>query len=363
MSNKPSVATIVGARPQFIKAATVSRALIGAGLREILVHTGQHSDANMSEVFFKEMEIRPPDYFLGIAGLSHGAMTGEMLKQIEGVLLKEKPDVVLVYGDTNSTLAGALAAAKLHIPVAHVEAGLRSFNMKMPEEINRALTDRVSKWLFCPTETAVQNLKDEGYQAPNYIIENVGDVMLDASILFSDRSRWPVEVPQRLKDNSFVLCTLHRQESTDSPEVFKSLIGALKSMATTMPVVWPVHPRAKKKIAELGISTDGILTTSPLGYLEMLALLKACKLVATDSGGLQKEAYFFNKPCLTLRAETEWVELVQIGANVVCGTDGVKVLSAFRQVLESSMPDLKSALYGNGNSAKQVAQSILRSFA
>lgn len=359
MPKSLSVATVVGARPQFIKASPVSRALEEASLREILIHTGQHSDANMSEVFFKEMEIRPPDYFLGISGLSHGAMTGEMLKQIEGVLLKEKPDVVLVYGDTNSTLAGALAAAKLHIPVAHVEAGLRSFNMKMPEEINRALTDRVSKWLFCPTETAVINLKAEGYKAPDYIIENVGDVMLDASLMFAERARWPGEVPETLQGKPFVLCTLHRQESTDSPEVFKSLIGALKKMAETMPVVWPVHPRAKKKIAELGISTDGLITTSPLGYLEMLALLKACKLVATDSGGLQKEAYFFQKPCLTLRSETEWVELVEIGANVVCGTDGSTAEKEFVRTLGSSKQPIKTGLYGNGDSAKRVTTALL----
>lgn len=360
MSKTLTVATVVGARPQFIKASPVSRALEEAGIREILIHTGQHSDANMSEVFFKEMEIRPPDYFLGISGLSHGAMTGEMLKQIEGVLLKEKPDVVLVYGDTNSTLAGALAAAKLHIPVAHVEAGLRSFNMKMPEEINRALTDRVSKWLFCPTDTAVKNLIAEGYKAPDYIIENVGDVMLDASLMFAERARWPGEVPETLQGKPFVLCTLHRQESTDSPEVFKSLIGALKKMAETMPVVWPVHPRAKKKMAELGISTDGLITTSPLGYLEMLALLKSCKLVATDSGGLQKEAYFFQKPCLTLRSETEWVELVEIGANVVCGTNYETVVLEFLQSLSSSPPSFVTGLYGSGDSSRIVARELSR---
>lgn len=360
MSKTLSVSTVVGARPQFIKASPVSRALEEAGIREILIHTGQHSDANMSEVFFKEMEIRPPDYFLGISGLSHGAMTGEMLKQIEGVLLKEKPDVVLVYGDTNSTLAGALAAAKLHIPVAHVEAGLRSFNMKMPEEINRTLTDRVSKWLFCPTETAVKNLKAEGYKAPEYLIENVGDVMLDASLMFAERARWPSEVPESLRGKPFVLCTLHRQESTDSPEVFKSLIGALKKMSETMPVVWPVHPRAKKKMAELGIATDGLITTSPLGYLEMLALLKSCKLVATDSGGLQKEAYFFQKPCLTLRSETEWVELVEIGANVICGTSASTILSSFKSV--DVFPKMRPDLYGKGLGAQGIAQRLSASF-
>lgn len=360
MSKSLSVATVVGARPQFIKASPVSRALEEASLREILIHTGQHSDANMSEVFFKEMEIRPPDYFLGISGLSHGAMTGEMLKQIEGVLLKEKPDVVLVYGDTNSTLAGALAAAKLHIPVAHVEAGLRSFNMKMPEEINRALTDRVSRWLFCPTETAVKNLQAEGYKAPDYIIENVGDVMLDASLMFAERAKWPSEVPETLQGKPFVLCTLHRQESTDSPEVFKSLIDALKKMAETMPVVWPVHPRAKKKMAELGISTDGLITTSPLGYLEMLALLKACKLVATDSGGLQKEAYFFQKPCLTLRSETEWVELVEIGANVVCGNDPNQINLEFMNHIDRRPNFSRIDIYGDGRGRNKVVELILR---
>ena len=361
MSKNFSVATVVGARPQFIKASPVSHALEEAGLREILIHTGQHSDANMSEVFFKELAIRPPDYFLGISGLSHGAMTGEMLKQVEGVLLKEKPDIVLVYGDTNSTLAGALAAAKLHIPVAHVEAGLRSFNMKMPEEINRALTDRVSRWLFCPTETAVQNLNAEGFKSPEYIIENVGDVMLDASLMFAERARWPKELPEKLQSEPFVLCTLHRQESTDSPEVFKSLIGALKKMSETMPIIWPVHPRAQKKMAELGISTDGLITTSPLGYLEMLALLKSCKLIATDSGGLQKEAYFFRKPCFTLRSETEWVELVEIGANVICGTDGTKAVTEFARISDAFIQNFNAGLYGSGNSAKKIALAIRNS--
>lgn len=358
MSKTLSIATVVGARPQFIKAAPVSRALQEAGLREVLIHTGQHSDANMSEIFFNEMELRSPDYFLGVTGLSHGAMTGEMLKQIEGVLLKEKPDIVLVYGDTNSTLAGALTAAKLNIPIAHVEAGLRSFNMKMPEEINRVLTDRVSKWLFCPTTTAIQNLNSEGYRAPDYIIENVGDVMYDASMMFAERARWPSEVSEALQGKPFVLCTLHRQESTDTPDVFKSLIHALRTMSETMPVVWPVHPRAKKKLAELDISVEGLITTPPLGYLEMLALLKSCKLIATDSGGLQKEAYFFEKPCLTLRKKTEWVELVQFGTVTLCGWDPTEILTAFREKSMSIPPRVSGGLFGTGNAAQLIARLL-----
>lgn len=350
------IVTVVGARPQFIKASPVSRALREAGISESIIHTGQHSDANMSDVFFHEMEIPKPEYFLGISGLTHGAMTGEMLKRIEEVLLQKKPDAVLVYGDTNSTLAGALAAAKLHIPVAHVEAGLRSFNMRMPEEINRTITDRVSKWLFCPTKTAVQNLESEGYKAPAFEIQNVGDVMFDATMHFKSKAKWPQELSQTLRSGPFVLCTLHRQESTDDPTVFSNLLEALTKIAVEIPVVWPVHPRARKTMEARGLRPAGIHMIAPVGYLEMLALLDACSFVATDSGGLQKEAYFFEKPCLTLRTETEWVELVECGANTLCGHNTDRIVSCAKEILSNSTKQKHPALYGDGTAAKKIAE-------
>jgi len=353
-----TIVTVVGARPQFIKAATVSRALLEAGISESIIHTGQHSDANMSDVFFSELEIPKPKHFLGISGLTHGAMTGEMLRRIEEILLQEKPDALLVFGDTNSTLAGALAAAKLHIPVAHVEAGLRSFNMKMPEEINRTLTDRVSRWLFCPTASAVKNLKIEGYSTPTFQIENVGDVMFDATLYYKKNARWPSELPESLRKKPFVLCTLHRQESVDDTKVFTELLSALSKIAQESPVIWPVHPRSRKKMESLGITPSGVHLIAPVGYLEMLALLEACTVVLTDSGGLQKEAYFFGKPCLTLREETEWTELVELGVNVLCGLKSSAIEAAFYRNL-SSPPDFREAQpYGNGLAANAVARCL-----
>lgn len=352
-----NIITVVGARPQFIKAAPVSRALREAGITESLVHTGQHSDANMSDVFFEEMEIPKPEHFLGISGLTHGAMTGEMLRRIEEILLQKTPDAVLVFGDTNSTLAGALAASKLHIPVAHVEAGLRSFNMRMPEEINRTITDKISRWLFCPTDTAVKNLTAEGFQSPPYHIENVGDVMFDATLYFKKKARWPSELSIEFQKKPFVLCTLHRQESTDDPKVFRELLDALITIAKEKPVIWPVHPRARKMMDALGLKPKGIHMIAPVGYLEMLALLEACDLVATDSGGLQKEAYFFRKHCLTLRTETEWVELVQAGANTICGHDPKKITeTAFSKRAVISAVNL----YGNGDAARKIAAILTK---
>lgn len=350
-----NITTIVGARPQFIKAATVSRAFQDEGVHETLIHTGQHSDANMSDVFFTDMGIPRPAHFLGISGLTHGAMTGEMLKRVEELLLQDRPDVVLVYGDTNSTLAGALAAAKLHIPVAHVEAGLRSFNTRMPEEINRTLTDKMSKWLFCPTETACKNLAKEGFHQPVHLIENVGDVMLDATLYYKSQARWPKAVPEDLQSKPFMLCTLHRQESVDDPRVFSELLDALTKISEVMPVVWPVHPRARKAIETHALQPVGLHLLSPVGYFEMLALLEACRAVATDSGGLQKEAYFFRKPCLTLRSETEWTELVEAGANTICGTSASRILHAFGEL--APVP-LGNNLYGTGSAAKIIARSL-----
>lgn len=299
------IATIIGARPQFVKAAAVSRVIKNTeSVEEIIIHTGQHYDVNMSDVFFEEMDIPKPDYNLNINGMGHGAMTGQMLEKIEEVLLSEKPDWVLVYGDTNSTLAGALAAKKLHIKVAHVEAGLRSFNMNMPEEINRILTDRISDVLFCPTSTAVDNLKKEGYENIDTKIINVGDVMLDVALFYKERATKPKDsLPEQ-----FVLCTVHRAENTDDVDRLKSIFESLEIISKTTPVVLPLHPRTKSKLISIDYDFDNskIKFINPVGYFEMIWLLQNCSFVMTDSGGLQKEAFFFKKQCITLRDETEW---------------------------------------------------------
>lgn len=348
-----NVVTIVGARPQFVKAAVVSRAFSAhKDIEEIIVHTGQHFDANMSDIFFEEMRIPKPKYNLGVSGLSHGAMTGEMLKGIEEILIKEKPDWVLVYGDTNSTLAGALAASKLHIKVAHVEAGLRSFNMKMPEEINRILTDRISNILFCPTETAVNNLKKEGFENFNAKVINVGDVMLDAVKFYSEFA------PECSYKEDFVLATIHRAENTDSIERLQNIFRAFNEIAREMKIVLPLHPRTKKILEQNKIETNNIDIIAPVGYFEMLSLLKGCKMVATDSGGLQKEAYFFQKPCLTLRDETEWVELVTSGTNQIVGTDFKIILNGFKH-FKSVKLNFDSSLYGIGTAGNEIALNLL----
>lgn len=307
--------TVVGARPQFIKAAPLSYA-IGqcCDIEEILVHTGQHFDVNMSEVFFRELDIPTPRYNLGIAGASHGAMTGRMLEALEAVMLKEQPDGVLVYGDTNSTLAGALSAAKLNLPIAHVEAGLRSFNRKMPEEINRIVTDHLSSILLCPTQTAVHNLKREGLQRG---VHHVGDVMYDASLLALQCARASSDVLDRLglEPETFSLATIHRAENTDNREQLAKVLDYLKAAARELPVVLPIHPRTRKLCNIFGLDLKGLITSEPVGYLDMARLLDACVSVFTDSGGLQKEAYFHRKPCVTLRTETEWIETIDYGWN------------------------------------------------
>lgn len=346
------VVTIVGARPQFVKAAVVSRAFAKQkNIEEIIVHTGQHFDANMSDVFFDEMKIPKPKYNLGISGLSHGAMTGEMLKGIEEVLLKEKPDWVLVYGDTNSTLAGALAACKLHIKVAHVEAGLRSFNMRMPEEINRILTDRLSTVLFCPTQTAVNNLKKEGYDNFTSKIVNVGDVMLDAVKFYSEF------MPPCPYKEPFVLVTIHRAENTDDEVRLRSIIEGLNVVSKELKVILPLHPRTKKILENYKISTSNIEIIQPASYFEMLSLLNGCSIVATDSGGLQKEAYFFKKPCVTLRDETEWVELVENGFNELVGADKNKIINGIRSALKKN-PSNDLFLYGTGDSSLSIIKEF-----
>ena len=300
------IVTVIGARPQFIKAATVSRAFHQTGAQEIIIHTGQHFDANMSEVFFQEMEIPKPHYHLDISNLSHGAMTGRMLEKIEQILISEKPDYVLVYGDTNSTLAGALAAAKLHIPIAHVEAGLRSFDMKMPEEVNRILTDRISSILFCPTQAAITNLNQEGFQHFNNRIVLSGDVMYDAVLFYQQKAKEVSTILGRenLTKNGFVLATIHRAENTNDPARLHEIVNALNEIHLHQPVVLPIHPRTKAYLQSNQIDLN-VKMIDPVGYFDMLSLLDNCSLVLTDSGGLQKEAFWFRKHCITLRDQTE----------------------------------------------------------
>ena len=349
---------VVGARPQFIKAATLSRQFKLLGINELIIHTGQHFDANMSEIFFAEMEIPKPAYQLDIHGLTHGAMTGRMLEGIEEILLKEKPDAVMVYGDTNSTLAGALAASKLHIPVIHVEAGLRSFNMQMPEEINRILTDRISNVLFCPTDTAVKNLQREGFEnMPIKIIKN-GDVMQDAALYYAAKAEQKSDILKKNGLSKFVLATIHRQENTDSPENLRNIINGLNEINRQIPVVVPIHPRTRNILSQLNIIPEFTII-DPVGYFDMIMLLKSCELVITDSGGVQKEAFFFGKHCITLREQTEWVELVENGFNILVGSNPEKLKKAF-EIMSCKTSDFSLDLYGKGQAAERAAKEILK---
>ena len=348
------IVTILGARPQFVKAAVVSRAFANSKeINEIIVHTGQHFDREMSDIFFEEMEIPKPDYFLGINGKSHGAMTGQMIEKIEEVLLVEKPNFVLVFGDTNSTLAGAIACKKLNMKLIHIEAGLRSFNNKMPEEINRILTDRISDLLFCPTKTAIKNLKNEGIV--DSIIYNVGDVMQDAVNFYSSRAKKPFFKI----DDHFILCTIHRAENTDDDAKLSSIFKSLEEISKKTQVVLPLHPRTKNKLNELGydFNQNNILVIPPIGYLEMVYLLNHCEYVMTDSGGLQKEAYMFKKFCITLREETEWVELVENGFNLLVGSDRNKIINAANNFKSVS---INSGLYGDGQASEKICEIILK---
>jgi UDP-GlcNAc3NAcA epimerase len=356
------ILTIIGARPQFVKASAVSRALKAfSDLDEVIVHTGQHYDPNMSDVFFREMEIPQPRYNLEVNGAGHGAMTGRMLEKLEPVMMTEKPDLVMVYGDTNSTLAGALAARKLNIPVAHVESGLRSFRMTMPEEVNRILTDRISDLLFCPTEQAVRNLGTEGYDKFPAQIHLVGDVMYDSAIFYSRlaESRASVFSGKDLGANPFILCTIHRQENTDNIGNLKSLISALNSLNREIPVVLPLHPRTGKILHQHNIVPE-FKTIEPVGYFDILMLLKHASIVMTDSGGMQKEAYFFGKYCLTLREETEWTELVENGYNQLAGTNADTIIKGFHALIGKPFTD-KHRLYGEGKASDTIA-SILSGF-
>lgn len=350
--------TIVGARPQFVKAAAVSRAIQGdRRLVEILVHTGQHYDANMSKVFFAELGIPPPAHLLRVGSGGHGAQTGRILEAVERVLLSEKPECVLVYGDTNSTLAGALAAAKLHIPVAHVEAGLRSFNRAMPEEINRVLTDHVSEWLFAPTTTAVDNLAREGISGDHVML--VGDVMLDAALFHANRSSRVLE-SLGLSPKSFVLATIHRAENTDDQARLGAIFSAFNLAAAETPLVVPLHPRTRAALALLNWRPGaGLRLIDPIGYLDMVALESSARLIVTDSGGVQKEAFFHRVPCITLRTETEWAELVECGWNTLAPPIGVKqIAQAISRGIRSTPPAAWPVLYGTGDAAGRIVNSL-----
>lgn len=342
------VVTILGARPQFVKAAVLSRVISKHNfIEEVIVHTGQHYDVNMSAIFFNEMEISTPKYNLEINGLSHGAMTGQMLEKIEEVLEKEKPEAVLIYGDTNSTLAGALAAKKMNIKVIHVEAGLRSFNMKMPEEINRILTDRISDLLLCPTSMAIENLQKEGFENFDTKIVKCGDIMKDAVAFYGKISKQKSSIISKLqlKANNFVLATIHRQENTNSIENLKAIFKGLETISKQKQVVMPLHPRTKAILDAYNLKYN-ITTIAPVGYFDMLELLKNCNLVITDSGGLQKEAFFNNKHCIITREETEWVELVSNGFAIIVGNNTNKMISAFQNSQHFST-NFDMELYGN----------------
>lgn len=357
------IATVVGARPQFIKAAAVSRVIrddYSGKIEEVLVHTGQHYDENMSKVFFEELDIPQPKYNLEISGGQHGAMTGRMLEAVENVLLQEKPDWLLIYGDTNSTLAGALAAAKLHIPVAHVEAGLRSFNMRMPEEINRILSDRVSSLLFCPTETAINNLKAEGLSKG---VHNVGDVMYDVALFYRDRARQQSAILDTLNLSSgdFALATCHRAENTDDPQKLGEILSALAEVAEQLRVVLPLHPRTRKLAEKHGLSHHlaAVAVVEPLSFFDMVALEQAAKVILTDSGGVQKEAFFYGVPCLTMRDETEWVETTASNANVLVGANRFAVMEWFAKLQTGQwQPDSTASPYGEGKAAENILQIL-----
>ena len=352
--------TVVGARPQFIKAAALSRAIAEGGrIKQVLVHTGQHHDDAMSAVFFQELGIPPADHELGISGGTHAEMTGRMLVGIERVLNEEKPDALLVFGDTNSTLAGALAASKMNIPVAHVEAGLRSFNRQMPEETNRIVTDRVSTWLYCPTEAAIANLRREGMAESAHL---VGDVMFDAALHYANRAEQHSGIIERLSltSGAYVLATCHRAESTDTKEALSAVVDALSQIARDHVVIFPVHPRTTKALAAFGLveRLGAIRTINPVSFLDMVALERNARVILTDSGGVQKEAFFHGVPCVTMRDETEWVETVALGRNHLGGRSAARIREAFagavRQPVDRNVPKP----YGNGDAAKRIEASL-----
>jgi UDP-N-acetylglucosamine 2-epimerase len=348
------IVSVVGARPQFIKASPVSRALRRVAC-EVLIHTGQHYDHGMSAVFFADLHMQEPDHYLGVGSGSHGWQTGQMLIRIEEVLLAERPDWVLVYGDTNSTIAGALAAVKLHIPLAHVEAGLRSFNRRMPEEHNRVLTDHTSDLLFCPTQTAVDNLSDEGIHRGVHL---VGDVMYDAVLYNAALAEENSNVLEQLElhPGSYTLATVHRPRNTDDEGRLLAILSALEEIGTDGPVVLPAHPRTQKALDALSYRPrPDLRIIGPVGYLDMLVLEKHARLILTDSGGVQKEAYFFAVPCLTLREETEWVETVGVGWNRLVGADRASIVRAAREFQPEGSPP---PCFGDGHAAVKIADLV-----
>lgn len=360
--------TVVGARPQFIKAASLSRAIArhnegsGTPITERILHTGQHYDVNMSDVFFDELGIPKPSYHLDIGSGPHGSQTGRMLEKIEALIVRDRPDCLLVYGDTNSTLAAALAASKLHIPLAHVEAGLRSYNRKMPEEVNRVLTDHVSDWLFCPTRAAVDNLQREGITRG---VELVGDVMYDGMLHYRQMASRTVLGRLGVEPGRYILATVHRAENTDNPERLRAIASALEEAGELCgAVVLALHPRTRNMLADHGIALPRTIhVIEPAPYLEMIALLDSAKAVMTDSGGVQKEAFFLEVPCLTLRDETEWVETVECAANRLVGADPAAAVRSLEQMLDGQWrPDFSQRPYGAGHAAQAIVSSLTRAF-
>ncbi len=348
------VLSVVGARPQFIKAAPLS-AELRQRHTEILVHTGQHYDPGMSAVFFDELGIPAPDHHLGIGGGSHGSQTGAMLVALEQTIVAEKPDLVLVYGDTNSTLAGALAAAKLQVPVAHVEAGLRSFNRAMPEELNRVVADHLATWLFPPSELSRRHLADEGVTGGVHV---VGDIMLDAILLHRERAAAKARYPGALGlgPGAYYLCTVHRAENTDDPARLGRILAALERL--DRPVVLPLHPRTRKRLGEFGLAIGAnVRLLDPVGYLDMLELVRQSACVLTDSGGVQKEAYYLAVPCVTLREETEWTETVDAGWNMLAGTDPDVIVASAERLAGHTGP--RPDLYGSGDTAKRIVDALV----
>jgi UDP-GlcNAc3NAcA epimerase len=376
------IVTIIGARPQIIKAAALSRAIrthFKDKIQEIIVHTGQHYDENMSEQFFTELQIPKPDYNLNVGSGSHGKMTALMTQGIEEILLKEKPDAVVLYGDTNSTLAGGIAASKIHVPVVHIEAGLRSFNKKMPEEVNRILCDHVSTLLFSPTSTGLENLSREGFKTDNQPpfsndnpkVYHSGDIMYDNSLFFAEVAEKEFEKFEKfgLKKDNFILATIHRDNNTDDPKRLSAIFKALNEISreNDLIVFLPVHPRTKLKmkenlsrelLAEIDSNKNFVLA-DPVSFLEIISLEKNCKMVATDSGGLQKEAFFFNKPCIIFRPQTEWVEIVNAGAAIIADADEVKIKKAFQTFLHKKAENMPQ-LYGDGKAAEFICEEMIK---
>jgi len=382
------IVTIVGARPQFIKAAAVSRAIqayhqssVRSGskkrLREILVHTGQHYDYLMDRIFFEELRLPEPDYHLGAGSGSHAVQTGRMLEGLEKVLEKEKPEITIVYGDTNSTLAGALAAAKLNIPIGHVEAGLRSYRRSMPEETNRLLTDHLSTVLFCPTIQAVRNLLKEGIRNENKtVVRNVGDVMYDSILYYSQIAEkkstilrdlnllFPKTRNSKIVTRNYYLATLHRAENTDDPKRLRSIFTALIELSQECPVILPLHPRTRKMMRVQGLIKEakGIQLIDPVSYLNMLRLEKHARVILTDSGGVQKEAYWFRVPCITLREETEWLETIRSGWNVLVGTESDSIVKATKRQNRRTLPASQTKIFGDGKASEKIVQALFDYF-